>query len=109
MRAVIFGYFGTLTDPGAEEYREPLAHRTGELRVVERGSAPFCSHPPQRTRCRRQRVRRPGSARKKLAPHAPTAGWHSCPARLKRAAGEVPAFLPARSDINLWTAVGRKA
>jgi hypothetical protein len=31
MRAVIFGYFGTLTDPGAEEYREPLAHRTGEL------------------------------------------------------------------------------
>jgi putative hydrolase of the HAD superfamily len=23
MRAVIFGYFGTLTDPGAEEYREP--------------------------------------------------------------------------------------
>ena len=27
MRAVIFGYFGTLTDPGAEEYREPLAHR----------------------------------------------------------------------------------
>lgn len=25
MRAVIFGYFGTLTDPGAEEYREPLA------------------------------------------------------------------------------------
>jgi len=22
MRAVIFGYFGTLTDPGAEEYRE---------------------------------------------------------------------------------------
>ncbi|MEV8510503.1 hypothetical protein AB0368_37520 [Actinoplanes sp. NPDC051475] len=31
MRAVIFGYFGTLTGPGAEEYREPLAHRTGEL------------------------------------------------------------------------------
>ncbi|MFG1609547.1 hypothetical protein [Actinoplanes sp. NPDC049265] len=31
MRAVIFGYFGTLTDPGAEEYREPLAQRTGEL------------------------------------------------------------------------------
>ena len=31
MRAVIFGYFGTLTDPGAEEYREPVAHRTGEL------------------------------------------------------------------------------
>ena len=31
LRAVIFGYFGTLTDPGAEEYREPLAHRTGEL------------------------------------------------------------------------------
>jgi putative hydrolase of the HAD superfamily len=31
MRAVIFGYFGTLTDPGDEEYREPLAHRTGEL------------------------------------------------------------------------------
>jgi hypothetical protein len=31
MRAVIFGYFGTLTDPGAEEYREPRAHRTGEL------------------------------------------------------------------------------
>jgi hypothetical protein len=43
MRVVIFGYFGTLTDPGAEEYREPsrtapascsaraLAHRTGEL------------------------------------------------------------------------------
>ena len=31
MRAVIFGYFGTLTDSGAEEYREPLAHRTGEL------------------------------------------------------------------------------
>ncbi|WP_212989659.1 TetR/AcrR family transcriptional regulator C-terminal domain-containing protein [Actinoplanes auranticolor] len=31
MRAVIFGYFGTLTDPGAEEYREPLAHRTGGL------------------------------------------------------------------------------
>jgi hypothetical protein len=31
MRAVIFGYFGTLTDPGAEEYREPFAHRTGEL------------------------------------------------------------------------------
>ena len=30
-RAVIFGYFGTLTDPAAEEYREPLAHRTGEL------------------------------------------------------------------------------
>jgi hypothetical protein len=29
MRAVIFGYFGTLTDPGDEEYREPLA--TGEL------------------------------------------------------------------------------
>jgi hypothetical protein len=23
MRVVIFGYFGTLTDPGAEEYREP--------------------------------------------------------------------------------------
>jgi hypothetical protein len=22
---------GTLTDPGDEEYREPLAHRTGEL------------------------------------------------------------------------------
>ena len=31
MRAVIFGYFGTLTDPGAEEYGEPLAYRTGEL------------------------------------------------------------------------------
>jgi hypothetical protein len=31
MRAVIFGYSGTLTDPGDEEYREPLAHRTGEL------------------------------------------------------------------------------
>ena len=31
MRAVIFGYSGTLTDPGAEKYREPLAHRTGEL------------------------------------------------------------------------------
>lgn len=31
MRAVIVGYFGTLTDPGAEEYREPLAHRTDEL------------------------------------------------------------------------------
>ena len=31
MRAVILGYFGTLTGPGAEEYREPLAHRTGEL------------------------------------------------------------------------------
>ena len=31
MRAVIFGYFGTLTDPGAADYREPLAHRTGEL------------------------------------------------------------------------------
>jgi len=25
MRAVIFGYFGTLTDPGAEEYREPAS------------------------------------------------------------------------------------
>ena len=31
MSAVIFGYFGTLTGPGTEEYREPLAHRTGEL------------------------------------------------------------------------------
>lgn len=31
MRAVIFGYFGTLAGPGAEEYREPFVHRTGEL------------------------------------------------------------------------------
>src|SRR5690349_2482077 len=31
MRAVIFGYFGTLTGPGAEVSREPLAHRAGEL------------------------------------------------------------------------------
>ncbi|WP_157241223.1 hypothetical protein [Catenuloplanes japonicus] len=31
MRAVVFGYFGALTDPGAEEHREPFAHRTGEL------------------------------------------------------------------------------
>jgi hypothetical protein len=36
MRAAILGYFGTLTDPGDEEYREPLAHRTGELLGVRR-------------------------------------------------------------------------
>jgi hypothetical protein len=30
MRAVIFGYFGTLTDPGAEEYRGP-PNRGGEV------------------------------------------------------------------------------
>jgi putative hydrolase of the HAD superfamily len=31
MRAVIFDFFGTLTDPAAEDGREALAHRTGEL------------------------------------------------------------------------------
>ncbi|MEU8609784.1 hypothetical protein AB0C29_17460 [Actinoplanes sp. NPDC048791] len=31
MRAVIFGYCGTLTDPGEEGVSRALAHRTGEL------------------------------------------------------------------------------
>ncbi|WP_203709685.1 hypothetical protein, partial [Actinoplanes digitatis] len=31
MRAVIFGYFGTLTDPGAEEYRERAGPRRGAV------------------------------------------------------------------------------
>jgi hypothetical protein len=31
MRAVIFGLLRTLTDPGDEEYHEPLTQRTGEL------------------------------------------------------------------------------
>jgi hypothetical protein len=34
MRAVIFGYFGTLTDPGAEELPVALAHhRSGHARL----------------------------------------------------------------------------
>ncbi|MEV4275724.1 hypothetical protein [Actinoplanes xinjiangensis] len=33
MRAVVFGYFGTLTDPGAEEYRERAGPGRARYRV----------------------------------------------------------------------------
>lgn len=49
MRAVIIGYFGTLADPGAEEYREPLAHRAGELLGGCR-SRPRVGRPPRTAR-----------------------------------------------------------
>ena len=40
MRAVIFGYFGTLTDPGAEEYREPLAQDGKDVDQLHRHAFP---------------------------------------------------------------------